>query len=41
MIKIRKTLAATAIALATVLSVGLAAAPADAAVEHVRPIGCC
>jgi len=39
--KIRKTLAATAVALATVLTVGLAATPADAAVPYVRPIGCC
>ncbi len=39
--KIRKTLAATAVALAAVLTMGLAATPADAAVKYVRPIGCC
>jgi hypothetical protein len=39
--KIRMTLAATAVALASVLTVGLVAAPADAGVKTSRPIGCC
>ena len=39
--KIRMTLAATAAVLATVLTVGLSAAPGAAAVHADQPFGCC
>ena len=39
--KIRMTVASIAVALATVLTVGLAAAPSDAVVRADRPFGCC
>lgn len=39
--KIRMTVASIAVALATVLTVGLAAAPGDAVVRADQPFGCC
>ncbi len=39
--KIRMTLAATAVALATLLTMGLAAGPGGAAVHADQPFGCC
>ena len=39
--KIRMTIASIAVAVATVLTVGLAATPADAGVRADRPFGCC